>query len=152
MRNKQNCSTKSTWAVLVLVNFDCFAPGRCEHYYCSAMRKSVEAPRICTKNQQIEHTPVHSLLWLLQRKKTRSSTFFLKKNFVGHMFIFGATDTPFSDFWWRLHWVSGPEWAPLLKLCGGVRDHVHSSTFNVCSKVTFGVRNYYICFTNSICT
>ena len=25
--------------------------------------------------------------------------FFLKKNFVGHMSIFGATDTPVLDFW-----------------------------------------------------
>ena len=36
------------------------------------------------------------------------SFFFL--NFVGHMSIFGATDTPVSDFWWRLLWVSKPEW------------------------------------------
>ena len=37
--------------------------------------------------------------------------FFL--NFVGHMSIFGATDTPVSDFWWLFIWVSKPEWAAL---------------------------------------
>ena len=35
---------------------------------------------------------------------------FFLKNFVGHMSIFGATDTPVSDFWWCLLWVSKPEW------------------------------------------
>ena len=36
--------------------------------------------------------------------------FFLKKFFVGHMSICGATDTPVLDFWWRLLWVSKPQW------------------------------------------
>ena len=27
--------------------------------------------------------------------------FLFFKIFVGHMSIFGATDTPVSDFWWR---------------------------------------------------
>ena len=48
--------------------------------------------------------------------------------FVGHTSIFGATDTPVSDFWWHLLWVSKPEWAALFKLCGGVRD-IHSLRF-----------------------
>ena len=32
--------------------------------------------------------------------------------FVGHihMSFFGATGTPVLDFWWRLLWVSMPEW------------------------------------------
>ena len=29
----------------------------------------------------------------------KERTFFYFKIFVGHMFIFGATDTPVSDFW-----------------------------------------------------
>ena len=36
------------------------------------------------------------------------------------MSIFGATDAPISDFWWRLLWVSKPEWAALVMLGGGV--------------------------------
>ena len=27
------------------------------------------------------------------------------------MSTFVVTDTPVSDFWWRLLWVSNPEWA-----------------------------------------
>ena len=38
------------------------------------------------------------------------------------MSIFGATDTPVSAFWWRLLWVSKPEWAALFELCRGVHD------------------------------
>ena len=36
--------------------------------------------------------------------------FFFFNFFVGHMSICGATDTPVLDFWWRLLWVSKPEW------------------------------------------
>ena len=32
------------------------------------------------------------------------------------MSIFGATGTPVLDFWWRLLWVSKPEWAALFAL------------------------------------
>ena len=32
------------------------------------------------------------------------------KVFGGHMSFFGATGTPVLDFWWRLLWVSKPEW------------------------------------------
>ena len=35
---------------------------------------------------------------------------FFFKNFVGHMSICWATDTPVLDFWWCLLWVSKPEW------------------------------------------
>ena len=34
--------------------------------------------------------------------------------------FFGATDTPILDFWWRLLWVSKPEWAALFKLGRGI--------------------------------
>ena len=40
----------------------------------------------------------------------------------------GATDTPVSDFWWCLLWVSKLEWAALFVLCRGV--HItHSLRF-----------------------
>ena len=32
----------------------------------------------------------------------------------------GATDTPVLEFWWRLLWVSKPEWAALFELCRGI--------------------------------
>ena len=38
------------------------------------------------------------------------------------MSIFGAPDTPVSDFWWRVLWDSKQEWAALFALDGGVRD------------------------------
>ena len=38
------------------------------------------------------------------------------KVFGGHMSIFRATGTPVLDFWWRLLWVSKPEWAALFAL------------------------------------
>ena len=36
--------------------------------------------------------------------------FFFLKFFGGHMSFLGATGTPVLDFWWRLLWVSKPEW------------------------------------------
>ena len=47
--------------------------------------------------------------------------------FVGHidMSYFGATGTPVLDFWWRLLWVSKPEWV-LPYLHHGGECHVHS--------------------------
>ena len=33
---------------------------------------------------------------------------------------FGATDTPVSNFWWRLLWGSKPEWAALFVLGRGI--------------------------------
>ena len=44
------------------------------------------------------------------------------------MSIFGATDIPVSDLWWRLLWVSKPEWATLFTLHSGVCD-THSLRF-----------------------
>ena len=46
--------------------------------------------------------------------------------FVRHMSYFGATGTPVLDFWWRLLWVSKPEWVlPYTSHCGG-ECNVHS--------------------------
>ena len=41
------------------------------------------------------------------------------------MSIFGATDTPVLDFWWRLLSVSKPEWTTLFALGGRICD-IHS--------------------------
>ena len=42
------------------------------------------------------------------------------------MSFFGATGTPVLDFWWRLLWVSKPEWVlPYLLFCRG-ECNVHS--------------------------
>ena len=38
------------------------------------------------------------------------------------MSIFGVTDTPISDFWCRLLWVSKPKWAVLFTLSRDVCD------------------------------
>ena len=38
------------------------------------------------------------------------------------MFFYEATDTPVLNFWWRLLWVSKPEWAALFALGEAVRD------------------------------
>ena len=51
--------------------------------------------------------------WKLKQKYTFSLNcpifFFLK--FLEDMSPFcGATDTPILDFWWRLLWVSKPDW------------------------------------------
>ena len=46
--------------------------------------------------------------------------FFFFKVFGGHvhMSFLGATGTPVLDFWWRLLWVSKPEWVCLIRfLC-----------------------------------
>ena len=53
--------------------------------------------------------------------------FFLNSFFVGHihMSYFGATGTPVLDFWWRLLWVSKPEWVLPYSHCGG-ECNVHS--------------------------
>ena len=40
----------------------------------------------------------------------RFEAFFFLKVFGGYMSFFGATGTPVLDFWWRLFWVSKPEW------------------------------------------
>ena len=48
--------------------------------------------------------------------------FFFKKVFGGHIHIsfFGATGTPVLNFWWRLLWVSKPEWVlALFAFCRG---------------------------------
>ena len=46
---------------------------------------------------------------------------FFKKNILEDMSSFcGATDTPVLDFWWRLLWVSKPEWVALFMLGGGI--------------------------------
>ena len=57
-------------------------------------------------------------------------TFFQKVFFVGHihMSYFGATGTPVLDFWWRLLWVSKPEWVLPYSHCGG-KCNVHSLRF-----------------------
>ena len=48
------------------------------------------------------------------------------KVFGGHMSFFGATGTTVLDFWWRLLWVSKPEWVlPYSLFCGG-ECNVHS--------------------------
>ena len=39
--------------------------------------------------------------------------------------LFWATGTPVLDFWWRLLWVSKPEWVLLYSHCGGKYD-IHS--------------------------
>ena len=39
---------------------------------------------------------------------------FLKKNLEDFSSFCGAADTPVLDFWWRLPWVSKPEWIPRL--------------------------------------
>ena len=55
--------------------------------------------------------------------------FFFLKVFGGHMSFFGATGTPVLDFWWRLLWVSKPEWVLLIRyFCGG-ECNVHSPRF-----------------------
>ena len=38
------------------------------------------------------------------------------------MSILEATDTPVSDFWWRLLWVLKPEWAALFALGEGDKE------------------------------
>ena len=49
--------------------------------------------------------------------------------FVAHMSYFGATGTPVLDFWWRLLWVSKPEWVlPYTSHCGG-ECNVHLQAF-----------------------
>ena len=56
--------------------------------------------------------------------------FFLKKIFVGHMSICGATDTPVLDFWWHLLWVSKPEWVlPYSHLVEAYMIYIHSLRF-----------------------
>ena len=52
--------------------------------------------------------------------------FFLKVFFDGHihMSYFGATGTPVLDFWWRLLWVSKPEWVLPYSHCEG-KCNVH---------------------------
>ena len=43
---------------------------------------------------------------------------------------FGATGTPVLDFWWRLLWVSKPEWVLPYSHCGGECNvHFLRSTF-----------------------
>ena len=37
-------------------------------------------------------------------------SFLFWKQWKLNHFLCGATDTPVSDFWWRLLWVSKPEW------------------------------------------
>ena len=51
--------------------------------------------------------------------------FFLQKVFGGHLSFFGATGTLVLVFWWRLLWVSKPEWVLLYLYCGG-ECNVHS--------------------------
>ena len=53
--------------------------------------------------------------------------FFLKFFLLGHidMSFFGATGTPVLDFWWRLLWVSKPEWVLPYSHCRG-EYNVHS--------------------------
>ena len=53
------------------------------------------------------------------------------------MSIYGVTDTPVSDFWWCLLWVSKPEWPVLFTLSGALR--VPRSTF------TFGATPLPVC-------
>ena len=56
---------------------------------------------------------------LVNQSKLRFFVFFFKYFCVGHvqMSYFGATRTPVLDFWWRLLWVSKPEWVlPLFVL------------------------------------
>ena len=51
---------------------------------------------------------------------------FFFKVFGGHMSVFGTTGTPVLDFWWRLLWVSKPEWVlPYSIFCWG-KCNVHS--------------------------
>ena len=40
------------------------------------------------------------------------------------MFFFGSAGTPVFDFWWRLLWVSKPEWVLHYSHCGG-KCNVH---------------------------
>ena len=52
--------------------------------------------------------------------------FFLKKFLADTCPFGGATGTPALDFWWRLFWVSKPEWVlPYSLFCGG-ECNVHS--------------------------
>ena len=56
--------------------------------------------------------------------------FFFKNVFGGHMSFFGATGTPVLDFWWRLLWVSKPEWVLSYSLFFCVGEcNVHSPRF-----------------------
>ena len=50
-----------------------------------------------------------------------SGNIFFQKSLEDMSPFCGATDTPVLDFWWRLLWVSKPEWAALSALGGGVR-------------------------------
>ena len=44
------------WAVLILVNFGCSAPSRCEHYHCNATGKAIKVHICWYTIQQNEHT------------------------------------------------------------------------------------------------
>ena len=56
--------------------------------------------------------------WFTLSAEWETPLFFKKKLDDASLFC-GATDTPVLDFWWRLPWVSKPEWIPwmLSHLC-----------------------------------
>ena len=60
-----------------------------------------------------------------------NNNIFLKK-FLEDMSPFcGATDTPILDFWWRLFWVSKPEW--VLPYSSLAEAYLKLNIFDICN-------------------